>query len=94
MRASVRKQVVDEERKEEHQHNDLQDETRFGDVHTDIYGAESFTCRGKSTACGLKHKADDIGGNEEVIEELGVEAGDGCVGEDYTRALSASVRLR
>lgn len=71
---AVPHEVVDGERDEDHQHDDLQDETRFGNVDARADGLDVDARGGEGAARGLQHEADDVGGDEDVVEESRVEA--------------------
>lgn len=64
------------------QDNDLQRQTGHGDVHADLVVAVGVG--GQGAAGGLENQADDVEGDEDPVEELGVEAGQ-IWGEVYDR---------
>lgn len=71
-RPPVADHVVGEDCDEGHQDDDLQDQTGHGDVDAGVVGAVGVGRQG--TARGLQDQADDIGGDEDPVEELGLEA--------------------
>lgn len=68
----VAQHVVAKGDDEEHQHNDLQAETGLGDVDARLVGAGAVG--GHGAAGGLERQANDVEGDEDVVEELGLEA--------------------
>lgn len=71
--SQVAEHVVAKGGDEEDQDNDLQAETGLGDVDTGLVGAGGVGGHGASG--GLQGEADDVEGDEDVVEELGLEAG-------------------
>lgn len=71
-RAPVAEHVVAKGHDEEEEDDDLQDQTSHGDV--DAHAAVGRG--GHGTAGSLEDEADDIKGDEDPVEELGLEAGE------------------
>ena len=69
-RAPVADHVVTESDDEEEKDDDLQDQTSHGDVDTHVVVGRG----GHGTTGGLEDEADDIEGDEDPVEELGLEA--------------------
>lgn len=70
-RAPVSDHVVAESDDEEEEDDDLQDQTSHRDVDTNI---TAVVRGGHGTTGGLEDEADDIEGDEDPVEELGLEA--------------------
>lgn len=70
--SQVAEHVVAKAGDEEDQDNDLQTETGQGDVDARLGGAGGVGGHGASG--GLEGEADDVEGDEDVVEELGLEA--------------------
>lgn len=71
--AQVAEHVVAKGDDEEDQDDDLQAETGLGDVDAGLVGAGGVG--GHGAAGGLEGEADDVEGDKDVVEELGLEAG-------------------
>ena len=65
-------EVVGKGAEEDDEHNDLQGEARHGDV--DAGAVVALLLGGEGAAGGLQDEADDVKGDEDPVEELGVEA--------------------
>ncbi|EFY91147.1 Boty-Like Retrotransposon [Metarhizium acridum CQMa 102] len=70
---------------EDENHNDLQHQAGHGDVDPRI--ARPLTLRGERTARGLEREAYQVGGDEDPVEEVGVE------GRKLRREMSGDSRL-
>lgn len=73
--------VVCEEEAEYRQGRDLENETRLGDFDSDLDLILGLCPARLDTADRLEDKRDDIKGNEDPIEELGVESRKGSIDE-------------
>lgn len=71
--AKVAEHVVGEGDDEEHEDDDLKGQTSHRDVDT---GLRVVHDGGHGTAGGLEDQADDVEGEEDPVEELGLEAGE------------------
>ena len=67
--------VVGESSDESDNDDDLEDQTGHGDVDARVVGIVGFFC-GDGTTGSLQDQADDVGGDEDPVEELGLEAGE------------------
>jgi hypothetical protein len=77
--AVARGEIVGEEGDEDDQRHDLEDEAGEGDVDADLDVVEVARDARDGAAGGLEDEGDDVEGDEDVVEELGAEAGDGRV---------------
>ncbi|KAI9166612.1 Boty-Like Retrotransposon [Paramyrothecium foliicola] len=69
----VANHVVTKGADESDEDNDLEDEAGHGNIDTDIVALVGVARHG--TAGGLQDEADDVGGDEDPVEELGPESG-------------------
>lgn len=72
--APVAGHVVPKGGEEGDEDDDLEDEAGHGDVDAGLVGAAGVG--GQGAAGGLEDEADDVGGDEDPVEELGLEAGE------------------
>jgi hypothetical protein len=90
--AEVAKEVVSEHDAKGKQDDDLEDQAGHGNVNANLAGASGG--RGHAAAGGLEDEADNVGGDEDVVEEFGVEAGEFEAKLGDAATLSAGAEMR
>lgn len=74
-----RKEVVAKEGQEQYQDHNLQNQARLGNVDTHVHVFCGVGGCGEASTGGLEDETGDVCGNEDPVEQAGVEAGEGDV---------------